>query len=184
MSFLYWRAQKWTQHSRCGLHSAEQRGRIISIKLLAMSFLMQPRVLLAFFASRHTAGLCSSSCPPGPPGPSLPSCFPDSWPLACTSAWGYSSPGVGHGSPIQQQTHIFPSLPSAAYGLVEALLVAFHVPCQIQLQMSFGFTKSTPACSVSLYSIWVTCLVRSSSYIHAGLLLSLLDFLLIKTDHS
>lgn len=34
MSPLRWRAQNWTQYSRCGLTSAEERGRITSLSLL------------------------------------------------------------------------------------------------------------------------------------------------------
>lgn len=49
MSFLSWRAQNWTQHSHCGFTSAEQMGIISSLALLAMLFLMQPRMLLALF---------------------------------------------------------------------------------------------------------------------------------------
>uniref|UniRef100_A0A8C5IW64 Ig-like domain-containing protein n=1 Tax=Junco hyemalis TaxID=40217 RepID=A0A8C5IW64_JUNHY len=45
-------------------------------------------------------GLVASSsptrCPPGPPGPFLPSCFPAGWPPADTGAGGCSSPAAGH----------------------------------------------------------------------------------------
>lgn len=43
-------AQNWTQHSSCGLTSAEQSGRLPSLSSLAVLCLMQPRVLLAFAA--------------------------------------------------------------------------------------------------------------------------------------
>lgn len=36
--------QHWTQHSRCCLTSAKQRGRITSLHLLAIVCLMQPRI--------------------------------------------------------------------------------------------------------------------------------------------
>jgi len=45
MSLLYWGAQSWTQYSRC-LTSAEWRGRITSLDLLAALLLMQPRMLM------------------------------------------------------------------------------------------------------------------------------------------
>lgn len=41
--------------------------------------------------------------------------------------------------PFQQQAHIFPSLPFSTDVLAKAL--TFHTPCQIQLHMSFGFSK-------------------------------------------
>lgn len=37
---------------------------------------------------------CSACCLPRSSGPSLQSCFPGSWPLACTSGWVYASPGA------------------------------------------------------------------------------------------
>ncbi|KAK4827750.1 hypothetical protein QYF61_021221 [Mycteria americana] len=52
MSPLYWGAQNRTQCSRCGLTSAEQRGRITSLDLLAILLLMQPRIPSAFFKGR------------------------------------------------------------------------------------------------------------------------------------
>jgi len=80
---------------------------------------------------------------------------------------------------IHHQAHIFPSLPFAADTPAEALLIAFvlHIPCQIQLQASFGFPNP-----VSPYSSKVICpcfnliyasflrliFVRSSLVIHAG----------------
>ncbi|KAK4809169.1 hypothetical protein QYF61_006427 [Mycteria americana] len=52
VSLLYWGAQNWTQHPRCGLTSAELRGRITFLELLAVLYLMQPRIPLAFCAAR------------------------------------------------------------------------------------------------------------------------------------
>lgn len=46
ISPLCWRAQNWTQYSRCGLTSAEERGRITSLSLL-ITLWMQPGRLLA-----------------------------------------------------------------------------------------------------------------------------------------
>jgi len=45
---------------RCGLTSVEKRGRIPSYGLLATLLLMQPRILLAFFAARAHCWLMSS----------------------------------------------------------------------------------------------------------------------------
>jgi len=56
MSHLHWGAQNWTQHSRCGLTSAEQQGRITSLDLLAVFSLMLLGIPLVFFAAR--AHLC------------------------------------------------------------------------------------------------------------------------------
>lgn len=48
--------------------------------------------------------------------------------------------------PIQQQTRIFFHLPLAADIIVEALLVALHIPCEIQLRVDFGFPHVIPEC--------------------------------------
>jgi len=52
VSLLYWGAQNWTQCSRCGPTSAEQRRRITSLNPLAMFCLMQSRIPFAFFVAR------------------------------------------------------------------------------------------------------------------------------------
>lgn len=44
MSFLCWWPQSWIQYSRCDLVRAEQRSRILSLALLPMLLLMQPRL--------------------------------------------------------------------------------------------------------------------------------------------
>ena len=44
------------QYSRWGLTRAEQRGTITSLSRLAIHLLMQPRILLAFWAAKHTDG--------------------------------------------------------------------------------------------------------------------------------
>ena len=44
--------QSWTQDSTWGLTSAEQRGRITSLDLLAMLLLIQPRIQLPFWVAR------------------------------------------------------------------------------------------------------------------------------------
>lgn len=60
---------------------------------------------------------------------------------------------------------IFPTLPSAAAVLMEVLPVALYIPCQIHLQVGFGFLNPIPAWSVSLHSSWVSCpLPCASSY--------------------
>jgi len=55
MSLWYWEAQNVTQHSSCGLTSAERRGRITLLDLMATLLLMQPRIPLAFFDMRALA---------------------------------------------------------------------------------------------------------------------------------
>ncbi|KAK4818263.1 hypothetical protein QYF61_009968 [Mycteria americana] len=67
ISLLYWGAQSWTQCSRCGLTSAEKRGRINSLNLLETLFLTQLRIPLAFLATRAhcwlTVNLLSTRTP-------------------------------------------------------------------------------------------------------------------------
>ncbi|XP_055576153.1 uncharacterized protein LOC129736772 [Falco cherrug] len=94
LSLLDWGAQRWTQHSSCSLPSAEQRGRITSLDLLAMLLLMHPRVLLAALATRAhcwlVGNLLSTSTPT-----SFSAELPPSRPApARTGAWGCSSPGA------------------------------------------------------------------------------------------
>lgn len=55
MFLFHLRPQTWTQHSRCGLTSAEKRGRIISLNMLA-----QPRVPLATFVAKSHCWLTFS----------------------------------------------------------------------------------------------------------------------------
>lgn len=91
---------------------------------------------------------------------------------------------------IHQWAHF--SLDFAPSVPVQVFLVAFHIPCQIQCQVGFGFPPlSLHAQMVSLYSYWVSCpcfhlpyasfsclsLVRSYLFVHPKLLLPLLDFL-------
>ena len=41
--------------------------------------------------------------------------------------------------------HIFPSVPFPVYLLVETFFVALQVPCQIQLEVGFGFPNPISA---------------------------------------
>lgn len=52
VSVLCWGTQNWGQCSSRGLRSAEQRGIIPFLSMLALHLLMQPRRLLAIFAAR------------------------------------------------------------------------------------------------------------------------------------
>lgn len=61
MFLLYWEAWNRSQHSTCSLSSAEQKGRISPLELLAILFLTQPRMLLAFFTSKMHRWLTVSS---------------------------------------------------------------------------------------------------------------------------
>lgn len=92
---LYWETQHWTQHSRCGLSRAEKRGRFFSLKLLAMLFLMQPRVLLATFTPKIHCFLVYF-CQSESLAPSLQICFPDGWSSACNGTWDSSSTDAEH----------------------------------------------------------------------------------------
>lgn len=59
MCVSQWEAQNWTQHS-----DVSHQG----IVLLAMLFLMQPRMVSVFNATKVHHWLCSASWPPAPPG--------------------------------------------------------------------------------------------------------------------
>lgn len=61
---------------------------IPSLDLLAMLLLIQPRTPLAAFA-----GSSSTWCPPGPPGPSLQSCFPAGHPQRVLGLGAVPPPG-------------------------------------------------------------------------------------------
>ena len=55
LSFLNWETKIWKQHSQWGLTRAESRGRITSLDVLTILFLMQykrSKISLAFLASR------------------------------------------------------------------------------------------------------------------------------------
>lgn len=71
----YCGAQNWTQHSRSSFASAEQRGKITSLDVLAM-LLMHPRSLFAFSVARTSCCSCPIWCPPGLLRPVMSNCFP------------------------------------------------------------------------------------------------------------
>lgn len=50
--FLDCMAENWTQHSSCGFTTAEQRGKISSLDLLAVLLLRQPWRLLSILSAR------------------------------------------------------------------------------------------------------------------------------------
>lgn len=86
MSLLYWVAQNWTQHSRCGLVSPNCKLR---------GCLSQPAgdavpqgCLWLPLPWVHATGFCSLF----PPGPLLQNYFPVGQPPSCTSAWGCPFP--------------------------------------------------------------------------------------------
>lgn len=95
-----------------------------------------------------------------------------------------------HALPHSATGPYFPCLPFGTYVLAEALLVAFDIPQQIQLQVALAFL--TASRTVLLYSSQVTYLcfhllyssfscssfARSNLLIHAGFLTFLLEFLL------
>lgn len=57
--------------------------------------------------------------------------------------------------PIQQQAHIFPSLPFSPDLLAKAL-AAFHAPCQVQFHMGFGYSNPLLVHANCLYLSQVT----------------------------
>jgi len=67
---LHWGLHSWMWYSRWGL-STEQRGRIISLKLLTILLLMQPGYSWLSGLWGHITGSCSVSQPPVPPSPFL-----------------------------------------------------------------------------------------------------------------
>ena len=86
-SFSHWGAQNWAQWSRCGLTSAEQRVRILSLDLLAILCPMQPMLSLTFFAAWAHCWLMFNLVSTRTPTLFLPSCFSVGWPPACISTW-------------------------------------------------------------------------------------------------
>lgn len=78
VSLLYWRAWNWTQRSECGPTSAEERGKIISIDLLATLLLMQPRIPLSFLVARLFCWLTFKLVSTKPPGAFWSTYFPAS----------------------------------------------------------------------------------------------------------
>lgn len=84
---LYWGAQHWKQCSKC-VSSAEQCGRITSL-LLAVFFLMQPMLLLSFFAAKAHCWLMFNSMSSRAPDPSLERRFLAGWHLPSPPLWFY-----------------------------------------------------------------------------------------------
>ena len=87
---LHWGAQNWTQHSRCALTSARERGRIAPLGLLPTLLLTQPSTWLPSLHQGLTAD-SHSTCPPAPRSLAaelLPSQSAPAWPVAgVTPAW-------------------------------------------------------------------------------------------------
>lgn len=85
-SLLYWIVQHWPQHWRCvspGLSGGEG----------------SPSSACWECSAQEAIGLCIAGswsiwCLPGPPGPSLQSCFPADQLPVCTKAQGYSPIGA------------------------------------------------------------------------------------------
>lgn len=83
--------QNWTRHLRNGLTCAQESGRV--------TLVMQPRMLVAFFAGRVCCWLLGACCHPEPqvllaelfPVPELP---------ACAGSWYPSPPGEGRTLPF------------------------------------------------------------------------------------
>lgn len=59
MPFFWWEAQNWTHHSRCSFVSIHQRGSIPRLDVLAVAWLIQPR--LPFLTARaHSCSILHS----------------------------------------------------------------------------------------------------------------------------
>jgi len=90
----YWGLHIWTPYSRWGLTSAEQKGRITSLHLLATLLLMQPRIQLAFWPVTTHYWLMSSLPSTSPLSPFQQGyvlCF---HPPACADSGGCHDPGA------------------------------------------------------------------------------------------
>lgn len=94
MSLLHWGAQNWTQHSKCVSPVLNKR-EVSPLDLLAVLCLMQPRMLLSFFATRVYCWLPLNFLSTRTMCPFLRSCFPDEQASACTGVQAYSSPDAG-----------------------------------------------------------------------------------------
>lgn len=75
MSLLYRRTQIWTQPSRCGLSSDEEKGRIAFLHILAILCQLQIRMPLAFFASGAYCWISFTWCPTRTSRSVLQDCF-------------------------------------------------------------------------------------------------------------
>ncbi|XP_057887644.1 cell surface glycoprotein 1-like [Melospiza georgiana] len=80
------RAQNWMQYSRCALTSAEYRGRMTSLLLLATPFLILARMALALLATWAHCWLTFNRLSPAPPGPFPPEHCPATPSPACIGA--------------------------------------------------------------------------------------------------
>ena len=77
---LHWGAENWTQYLSWvspGLSRGEDH---LPTVCQQCSSQCSPGGCWPPLPQRHTAGTWSACCPPGPPGPSLQSCFPDGRP--------------------------------------------------------------------------------------------------------
>ena len=90
----YWGLHIWTQYSRWGLTSAEQKGRITSLHLLATLLLMQPRIQLAFWTARAHRWLMSNLPSTSTPMFFLQVCTQSLQP--CTDSGGSHDRGARH----------------------------------------------------------------------------------------
>lgn len=81
MSFLHWWAQNCTQHFRCSLTTAKQRGRVTSSDLLTMLMQCHPARCWPSLLWQYSAGLWPAWVP-GTQDLSLQSCFPARKPLS------------------------------------------------------------------------------------------------------
>jgi len=90
---LHWGLHSWMWYSRWGL-STEQRGRIISLKLLTILLLMQPGYSWLSGLWGHIAGSNPASHPPVPSSPFWQGCAQSCHPPACIDSWGCLNSGA------------------------------------------------------------------------------------------
>lgn len=67
------------------LRSAELKGRIAFLDLMAMLLLIQPKMSLALLVPHNTTGSCSTSCPAGPSDHLAKLLC--SQPMTCSNCW-------------------------------------------------------------------------------------------------
>ncbi|KAK4810954.1 hypothetical protein QYF61_013362, partial [Mycteria americana] len=82
----------------------------------------------------HIAGSCSTWCPPGPPGPFLPSCFPAGRPPACVLVHGVIPPLVQDLALPLVELHEIPVSPILQLVKVplDGSMTLWHISCSSQ----------------------------------------------------
>lgn len=95
MSVPSWGALNWARHSTCASPVLTRGGESPPSACWGCSSQGSPESCCPSLLEGCFAGSCSAQCPPGPPNPFLPQCFPVFWLPACFGAWGCSFSGKG-----------------------------------------------------------------------------------------